>query len=318
MLRSPPMPEPIEALDRLLDRRVLVLTGKGGVGKSSVTAALAALAARRGKRVLACEVNANDRLPALLGAPPAGPSLAELRPNLWSVDVRPHEAMLEYAQMKLHLPAIVRAVFENRLMRYFLRAIPSLAEVVILGKILFHAREREGERPRFDLVLVDAPATGHALALLRVPEVVGAAVPPGALADDMRWMRALLEDPAQTAINLVSLPEEMPVNETFQLERALRDVGLPLGVCFLNGVWPHRFAPGELDQLPPRPPWTEVRAAVSHLEARADLALSEAGRLRRGTDLPVIELPYLFDAPFGPPAIERLSLLLEGKLGVAA
>ncbi|MHB1846731.1 MAG: ArsA family ATPase, partial [Deltaproteobacteria bacterium] len=286
-----------------------------------VAAAVASLAARRGKRVLACEVNANDRLPALLGAPPAGPDIAKLRENLWAVDVRPHEAMLEYARMKLHFPALVRAVFENRLMRYFLRAIPSLAEVVLLGKILFHVKELQGDRPRFDLVVVDAPATGHALALLRVPEVVRAAVPPGPLADDMRWMGELLADPTQTAVNLVSLPEEMPVNETLELARALRELAkLPLGACFVNGIWRSRVAPGELDRLPTEAPWPSVRDALRPLEARAELSTVELLRLRRGLELPVFELPYLFAAPGAAaetkPAgiVDELSGILEALL----
>ncbi len=301
----------------LLDRRFLVLTGKGGVGKSTVTAALAVAAARRGKRVLACEVNADDRLPALLGARPVGPRIVEVKKNLSLVNVRPHEAMVEYGLMKLKSSALVHAVLENRVMRYFLNALPSLAQVVTMGKILFHVRERENDRDRFDVVLLDAPATGHGMGLLAISRSVLATVPPGPLHDDMRWMAELLEDGARTAVTLVSLPEELPVTETLELNAALREARLPRAACLLNGMWPSRFAPGELESLGD-PALAGLRATAGRLQARAELCASEAKRLRAGLDVPVVELPQLFVREFGLAAIERLSRVLEPHLGEPA
>jgi anion-transporting ArsA/GET3 family ATPase len=153
----------------LLDRRLLIVTGKGGVGKSTVSAALALDAARAGKRVLVCEVNAQERVAPLLGAPPAGGTIREAVPGVSTVNVNPHDAMREYGLMVVRFRAIYDAVFENRLVRYFLRVVPSLAELVMLGKILHEVRTEERGRPRWDLVVLDAPATGHAVQLLRVP-----------------------------------------------------------------------------------------------------------------------------------------------------
>ncbi|MHB8417063.1 MAG: ArsA family ATPase [Myxococcales bacterium] len=306
---SPP-PAPL-----LQGRRFLVLTGKGGVGKSTLTAALALAASRRGQRVLACEVNADDRLPALLGGKPVGPRIVELLPNLWCVNIRPHEAMVEYGLLKLKSSALVHAVLENRVMRYFLNALPSLAEVVTMGKILFHVRERSGGRDRFDLVLLDAPATGHGLGLLQISRSVLGTVPPGPLHDDMQWMAELLEDPARTAVNLVAIPEELPVTETLELNAALRQAGLPRGACFLNGVWPSRFAPGELESLSDDPTLRPIREAARVLELRAELGAAEARRLRGGLDVPVIELPQLAVRHFGLQAVERLARLLDPHLG---
>ena len=137
----------------LLDHRLLIITGKGGVGKSTISAALGLLGARRGKRVLVCEVNAQERVAPLLGAPASGSSAREVVPGLFTVDVTPRDAMREYGIMVLRFRSIYDAVFENRLVRFFLRAIPSLAELVVLGKILHEVRVEEHGRPRWDLVV---------------------------------------------------------------------------------------------------------------------------------------------------------------------
>src|SRR3990172_5675601 len=170
---------PLLAMSSLLDKRLLVVIGKGGVGKSTVSAALALAASRRGKRVLVCEVNTKERVSALLEARPAGAQIARLEENIDAVDVEPEAAMREYALGILKFRSIYAAVFENRLVRYFLRAIPSLAETVLLGKILFHVKERLPDgRPRYDLVIIDSPATRHRLSLLRLPQVLLSPVPP--------------------------------------------------------------------------------------------------------------------------------------------
>src|SRR3954471_19821923 len=179
----------------LLDRRLVVVTGKGGTGKSTLSAALALSAARRGKRVLVCEVVARERVSELLGKPPSGTQIRELRPNLYSVHVRPREAMREYALMTLKYETLYKLAFENAAARYFLAAAPSLAEIVMLGKVWWHAaHDMDRGRPRWDLVVLDAPATGHGLTFLSVPETFLRLVAEGPLARDMRSMHALLED----------------------------------------------------------------------------------------------------------------------------
>ena len=159
----------------LLDRRLVVVTGKGGTGKSTMSAAVALAAARRGKRVLVCEVVAKERVADFFGKPASGPQIRELLPNLYSVHVRPREAMREYALMTLKYETLYKLAFENPAARYFLAAAPSLAEIVMLGKVWWHAtQETERGRPRWDLVVLDAPATGHGLTFLTVPETSSA------------------------------------------------------------------------------------------------------------------------------------------------
>jgi anion-transporting ArsA/GET3 family ATPase len=296
----------------LLDRRLVVVTGKGGVGKSTVSAALAVLAARAGRRVLVCEVNARERIAPLLGAPPAGPQIHEARPGLFTVNVTPPDAMREYGIMVLKFRTIYDAVFENRLVRHFLRVIPSLAELVMLGKILFEAKAEDRGRPRWDTVIVDAPATGHAVQLLRVPAALLDTVPGGPLRADAEWMQALLLDPARTALAIVTLPEEMPVNEAIDLDAQVRSVlGIPRAALFVNAMPEARFTHEEvarLEGLAATPPPLGPAATAGRLQAlRADQAQRYLARAQAALDLPTTVLPLLPVADWGAGAIERIA-----------
>ncbi|WP_242338787.1 MULTISPECIES: ArsA-related P-loop ATPase [Anaeromyxobacter] len=296
----------------LLDRRLVVVTGKGGVGKSTVSAALAVLAARAGKRVLVCEVNARERIAPLLGAPPAGAQIREARPGLFTLNVTPPDAMREYGIMVLKFRTIYDAVFENRLVRHFLRVIPSLAELVMLGKILFEAKSEERGRPRWDVVIVDAPATGHAVQLLRVPSALLDTVPAGPLRGDAEWMQALLLDPARTALAIVTLPEEMPVNEAIDLDAQVRsELGVPRAALFVNAMPEARFTHEEearLESLAGEPPPLGPAAAAARLQAlRAEQAQRYLARARAALDLPTTVLPLLPVAEWGAAAVERIA-----------
>jgi anion-transporting ArsA/GET3 family ATPase len=305
------------AAPTLLDRRLVIVTGKGGVGKSTVATALALLAVRAGKRVLVCEVNAPERVAPLLGAPPAGASEREALPGLFTVNVTPPEAMREYGLMILRFRAVYAAVFENRVMRYFLKVIPSLAELVMLGKILHEVRKAGSDgRPRWDLVVVDAPSTGHAVQLLRVPSALLDTVPPGPLQHNARWMHDLLVDPQRTAVALVTLPEEMPVNETLELDAALRSVvGLVPAALLVNAMPEARFAPREEDRLAAlaaeRAPVGPAAAAARLQSIRARLAAGQLARVRAGLDLPTGVLPLLPLADWGREAVDRIAAAIE-------
>ncbi|HEX9051908.1 MAG TPA: ArsA-related P-loop ATPase, partial [Anaeromyxobacter sp.] len=293
----------------LLARRLLIVTGKGGVGKSTVSAALALAAVREGKRVLVCEVNAQERIAPLLGAPPAGGTIREALPGVSTLNVTPADAMREYGLLVLRFRTIYDAVFENRLVRYFLRVVPSLAELVMLGKILHEARAEERGRPRWDLVVVDAPATGHAVQLLRVPSALVDTVPGGPLRRDAEWMQALLVDPRRTSLVIVTLPEEMPVNEAIELDAQVRGVlGIDRGALVVNAMPESRFAPDEearLGALSRAPAPLGPAAEAARLQAlRAGQAARYLARARAALDLPTAVVPLLPAAEWGRDAVE--------------
>lgn len=299
----------------LLDKQLIVVSGKGGVGKSTIAAALALKLSSMGRRTLICEVNADERIAPMLGHPAVGPELTQLEESLWAVDVRPQEAMREYALMILKFKSVYRAVFENRMVRYFLRFIPSLQELVLLGKILFHAQQTEPDgRLRFDHVIVDAPATGHALTFLSVPRVLVQTVPSGAMSAEAEKMRAVLEDPTRAAAVLVSLPEEMPVNETIELRQALdARVGLRTEGAVLNAFVAPRFSEADEQALSP---FTELKAVASAHRARAQCAEEARRRLERELKAHVHPVPRLFVEVIDRAALatlgEHLSPLLSG------
>jgi anion-transporting ArsA/GET3 family ATPase len=296
----------------LLDRRLVIVTGKGGVGKSTVSAALALVAARAGKRVLVCEVNAQERIAPLLGAPPSGAATREVLPGLFTVNVTPADAMREYGLLVLKFRTIYDAVFENRLVRYFLRVVPSLAELVMLGKILHEAKAEERGRPRWDLVVVDAPATGHAVQLLRVPAALVETIPGGPLRHDAEWMQALLVDPVRTSLAIVTLPEEMPVNEAVELDAQVRSVlGIHRGALFVNAMPAARFSAEEAARLgafaEEGPPLGPAARAARLQTTRAEQATRYLERARAALDLPLTVIPLLPEPTWGRRAVEQVA-----------
>jgi hypothetical protein len=309
-------------LNDLLGRRLLIFLGKGGVGKSTLTAAMGKLLAARGKRVLLCEVNAltdgaagsEARLPPALGVSPPPPQVTEVLPGLSLCNLRPEEALHEYVLLKLKIEKLVQKLLGNGPVRSFLRLIPSLAEVVTLGKLLHHVREQRRGAFRFDAVLLDAPATGHGVSLLNVPQVLLRNIPSGPMREDLSWMNALLVDPAITSVQLVTLAEELPVTETLELGAALRDeLGLPRGLCFANGIWPSRFQASELREIEvsaPRP----VFEAARRMQAQADVNRHQLARLRAALDLPILELRQAFDAASTSEVTDRVQGQLESLL----
>lgn len=298
----------------LENKRLLIVSGKGGTGKSTVAAALAYKLSQRGLRTLAYEVNTDERIPGLLGHRPVGPEVTQLEENLWSVNARPQEALKEYALMIIKFERVYKAVFDNKVVRYFLRFVGGVQELVLLGKVLFHLQEkREDGTWKYDRIVLDAPATGHAITLLGIAQVVIDTVPPGPMSREAETMRDLLVNEKITAAVLVSLPEEMPVNETVDLHRAFREkLRIRPQAVVLNAAVEHRFSLQDLHQLEKVPP---VYPLARGHELRAEMTDDAKKKLASGSGLPVATVPRLWTEQFGRQCVvevaEHLTHLLE-------
>ena len=295
----------------LLAKPLVVVTGKGGVGKSTVAAALGLAAARRGLRTIIAEVARRDDVSRVLGG--TGVHEDELAPGLHHISIDPEEAMEEYLVDQLPTRALADVLLSSRGFSYFAAATPGLRELLTVGKVWELAQEDRrtpGAAP-YDLVILDAPATGHGVAVLSAPRTFADATMMGRIARQGRIIDAMLSDPAQTGVVAVARPEEMPVNETLALEATLPDaVGVKVDLVVANGLLPDRFDAADVRALEAAPPSRPVRAAlVAHARARAQRA--QLARLRRRAEAPVVTLPFLSAAMLDAPAVEPLVRALE-------
>jgi anion-transporting ArsA/GET3 family ATPase len=298
----------------LLDRPLVVVTGKGGVGKSTVAAALGLAAARRGLRTIIAEVARRDDVSRVLGG--AGVHEDELAPNLHHISIDPQDALEEYLADQLPSRALADVLVSSRAFAYFAAATPGLRELLSVGKVWELAqadRRTPGARP-YDLVVLDAPATGHSVGVLVAPRTFADAARVGRVARQGRTIDAMLSDPARTGVVAVARPEEMPVNETLALQDALPDaVGPELGLIVANGLLPDRFTAADVGALRDAPPDPAVRAALTaHARARGQRA--QLARLRRGARVPVVTLPFVSAPMLDARRIEPLVRALERVL----
>src|ERR1700678_676924 len=182
-------------MSTLADKRFLLRTGKGGGGKTTACAAEAVALAAKGKRVLVAMCNAKERLSTMFGVPSIGPDIVQVAPNVWAVNMQPEKALEEYGVLVLHSRALYKTLFDNNYVRKFLRAIPGMQEWSMLGKAWWHTTEKLKDGSfKYDVVILDAPATGHGLDMLRVPKVIVDVVPSGLLRRDAERAWALFQD----------------------------------------------------------------------------------------------------------------------------
>jgi anion-transporting ArsA/GET3 family ATPase len=300
----------------LLDRRLVVVTGKGGVGKTTVAAALGLLAARAGKRTVICEVAEQERLSELFGMDASGHDERELAPNLHSVSVDPELAKEEWLRYQLKSGTLAGVLGGSSVFRYLSAAAPGLSELVTIGKVWDLAQlERRTGGSVFDLAIVDAPATGHGIAMLRAPSTYASVARVGPIRRQALQIDGFLRDRKRTAVVVVALPEEMPVNETLDIERRLaEEMEMEIDRAVVNALYPERFTREEAKRLRSTPPGDgPVRTALAEVE-RVRGQRSQLRRLRRGLDAPVATLPFLFEPELGLEQLDQLARRLERAL----
>ncbi len=301
----------------LLDKRLVVVTGKGGVGKSTVSIALALAAAREGKRVILCEVASQEHLSHVFHRAEIGYHEVEMDENVWAISIDPDESMREYVLLQLKVRAMRDLLFRSRIFSYLAAATPGLKELVTIGKIweltLWDRKVKEGNQ--YDTVIVDAPATGHGVGFLQTPRTFANVARVGPLRQQAEALDKFIRNRERTGVAVVALPEEMPVNETAQLEHDLAErVGVAVDRIFCNGLYPERFADDEIERVGEADGDVLVRAAsrAAVAEARRARAQREQlARLEEQCSAPVTTLPFLFEPEIGVEQIRALSAGVE-------
>lgn len=310
----------------LLDRQLLFVTGKGGVGRTTVVAGLGLLAASQRRRTLLCEVDGKSDLPQFFETGPTNFVERQLAPNLWAMSLDTESSLRQYLTLQLKLRFASRIGPLARMFDYVATAAPGVREILTVGKLCWEVRERN-----YDLVVVDAAASGHIVSQLAAPHAINSLVGMGPIRDQTDWMLDILGDPARTGVVTVVTPEEMPVLETIELHERLRaETNVDVAAVAVNRVLPELFGRGEeevferLERVGGGALAAELGGPVEPLLETARLAVTmrrtRAGhleRLRAGLDpaVPLLYLPYLFLRSHGRRSTRQVADALAAELG---
>jgi anion-transporting ArsA/GET3 family ATPase len=310
----------------LLDRRLLFVTGKGGVGKTTVAAGLALYAAEHGRRTLLCEVDAKGDVADYFETGPTAFAAREVFPSLWAMSMDTEASLREYLRLNLRIPVVGRIGPLAKAFDFVATAAPGVREILTVGKFCYEVRENH-----YDLVVVDASATGHIVGQLAAPQAINDLVKVGLIRSQTDWILEILSDPVRTGLAIVTTPEEMPVNETIELAgRVSTETSVELAAVIVNRVLPELFGrseeevfnelrrpavSAELKQLlhdDPAPVLEAARLAVTLRRTRA----GHLEHLREGIDpaVPMMYLPFLFTRLHGLRTLRQVARSLGEEL----
>ena len=296
----------------------MFVTGKGGVGKTTVSYALGIAAAAAGKRTIVCEVAAQENASRVFGRAQIGFHETELRPNLFAISIDPEHSIREYLELQLPVKAMSDLLYRSKIFNYLAAATPGLSEMVTIGKIWELAlNERKTKRGKpYDLVIVDAPATGHGLGLMQTPKNFAEIARVGPMAHQASIINRTITDHRKAGAVIVALPEEMPVNESATLESELIDtVGIAIDRLYMNAVYPQRFETAERELLEATLPSATgaTAAAIGAAVDQARRAVAHQEQLERLRGLARTEvgtLPYVFAPELGVEGLDLLAAAL--------
>ena len=312
----------LPALVALAQKRLLFFAGKGGVGKTTVTAAIARTLAQQGKKTLLVEFDDNARAARLLGLPAAdrqAPEPRQVLPSLFVLSTNGQIALEEYLHLIIPFKPLLRAIVESRAYQYFVAAAPGLKELLTMGKVWYEERKREAttQQPLWDIILVDLPATGHSLQYLRMPRAAHETFG-GIISRESERIAAVLHDAEKTAVNLVTTPDELPVSETQEAYRQLtEELDLPLGALFINRVHSAPLSTEVLKAVSVHGPLSsEARQLIDLIlrcgQTEALDAEAQVARLQplHSLPLPIISLPITDAGGTSETIVEQLSRVM--------
>ncbi len=322
-------------VEEFLQPKILIVSGKGGVGKTTVAASLAVVAARAGHKVCIAEVDRKGTLPRLFGGAELTYEPREMSPGVWGMNIVPEQALAEYLEVQYHMKRVSKVFTSTQFVDYITTAAPGLKDILVLGKIWYLEQNRGGPRDEFNTIIVDAPAAGHMLTFLSAPMGLSDALRVGPVRKQSDWLIEMLQDPMRTRVHLVTLAEEMPVTETLETSHALEsEVGIDSGIVFANAVYSELLSAAEEKLFArvaknPAPlvaagkevglelDEEETEALIGYgrfLQARRAIQQSHLGGLRQAINEPVVELPFLFSAGLALPDVENLADIIEEQV----
>jgi anion-transporting ArsA/GET3 family ATPase len=319
-------------LDRLLSRRLIFVMGKGGVGKTTISVALAGVAERRHKKVLLVELGDTDSIGRLYQDQALSETPRKLSQSIWGARVNSKAELEAYVRAHVAPKFISAKIIRSRLFEYLFEAAPGLKEVMSLGRLWRWEKEeshfsgsdlsgKEFSGTAFDLIIVDAPATGHAMSLLRLPDVLINMIRVGPLANQIRGLQRLLKNHQKTSLVLVSLPEELPVNETIEFYAMAKDtLDMPVAATFINCVFPLVFSKTELQQIDSiensfrdrsSAPENCLIASARNLNRRQSYQQHHITKIYEKAINHVLKIPFCFTNDLTISGIQKLSLFIH-------